>query len=109
MRYLVNFESEKDMIELSSMGIRRWKLQKALYLFCRRKGIPIHLGKRINNVNLRGSIVECILSDGSKTVGNLLFGCDGVNSVIRGCLFGKESIPTYTGITCLMGSGNFKN
>lgn len=34
-----------------------------------------------------------------------VFGCDGVKSMVRNQLFGKESPePAYTGVTCFMGA-----
>ena len=104
-KYLCNWKSEKDRHELSSMGIRRWRLQNALRDACLRENIAIELGRRINSASiLDNGQVRCCLSDGEEIISDLLFGCDGVKSSIRTSLFGSEIDPKYTGITCLMGS-----
>jgi salicylate hydroxylase len=103
-RHLTAFESKQDELELSSLGIRRYRLQSALHDACTKVGIKINLGKRINSIKVINGQTECILSDGKTVQTDLLFGCDGVNSVIRNNLFGESVIPKYTGITCLMGS-----
>ncbi|KAJ3250711.1 hypothetical protein HK103_003265 [Boothiomyces macroporosus] len=104
-KYLRQFASEKEEQELASMGIRRWRLQNALCDATAKAGIPIHFGKRVDAISiLNDGKVECSISDGSKLIADLAFGCDGVKSAMRSSLFGSESEPMYTGITCLMGS-----
>lgn len=93
-----------DLQELASIGIRRYRLQQCLVTACENAGIKIIYGNRINSVSIcANKTVDCTLSD--KTIVNcdLLFGCDGVKSAIRSSLFGQESDPEYTGVTCLMG------
>jgi 2-polyprenyl-6-methoxyphenol hydroxylase-like FAD-dependent oxidoreductase len=104
-KYLVKWENQKDQVELASMGIRRWRLQKILSEACALAGIPVIMNQRINSVStLSDGRVDCSMADGSHISTDFLFGCDGVKSVIRTSLFGSETEPKYTGITCLMGS-----
>ena len=104
-KYLCSFSSAKDEQELSSMGIRRWRLQNALRDACVREKIPIVMNVRMNSTSiLPDGRVKCLLSSGDEVICNMLFGCDGVKSAIRTSLFGSEIDPKYTGITCLMGS-----
>lgn len=106
-KYLVEWENETDEKELTSLGIRRWRLQKALSDACIEAGIEIFMNSRINSVkHLKNGKVECTLADNSTVIGDLIFGCDGVKSALRNSLFGSASNvePKYTGITCLMGS-----
>lgn len=103
-----------SLTQLHPHILHRWRLQKELVDECKRMGIILHLGRRINsvrtipqdaNTTATSGGVECTLDDGSTFNCDLLFGCDGVKSAIRGSLFGgKETEPKYTGITCLMGS-----
>jgi 2-polyprenyl-6-methoxyphenol hydroxylase-like FAD-dependent oxidoreductase len=93
---------------LSSIGIRRWRLQKLLADTCIEEGIPILMNTRINSVSFNNDkSVNCHLGDGKTIRADLLFGCDGVKSAIRTSLFStsQDVEPKYTGITCLMGSG----
>ncbi|KAJ3370707.1 hypothetical protein HDU91_006004 [Kappamyces sp. JEL0680] len=104
-KFLCEWKSEKDQVELASMGIRRWRLQKALCDACALAEIPIFTGKRINSSSiLPDGQVLCQIHDGSSVRCSLLFGCDGVKSAVRASFFGNEQEPKYTGITCLMGS-----
>ena len=105
--YLVNWKNAKDKNELASMGIRRWRLQKALWEACTKAGITIKMSLRVESVKLLDDgKVQCQMSDASTLIADLVFGCDGVKSAIRTSLFGSDVDPKYTGITCLMGSGN---
>ena len=108
--------------ELQSLGIRRWKYQQVLYEACLAAGIHIHFNKRLKNVTSVSSDdsgdAKTLLSfkDGSKVTTSLLIGADGINSKVRNYVTNpktttstepqEEYIPTYTGVTCLMGCAN---
>ena len=101
-------DSQKDTT-LQSVGIRRWRLQQALVDFCDYFSIPIHYGKRLDKVvdlagdgNFLGPF-ECRFLDGSVVRADVVFGADGVKSMVRESIFGRVD-PEYTGITCLMGA-----
>jgi salicylate hydroxylase len=95
--------------ELSSIGIRRWKLQKVLYDAMIAEGIPILFSKA--TVDVRQSdhdLTEVTFQDGTKRSTRLLFACDGGKSVIRGIVAGGASKLHYTGVTCMMGIAQCK-
>uniref|UniRef100_A0A7S2MSZ9 FAD-binding domain-containing protein n=1 Tax=Helicotheca tamesis TaxID=374047 RepID=A0A7S2MSZ9_9STRA len=96
----------KEKEELQSIGIRRWKLQKALYDAAVAAGIPVHFGKRIEKVTVReeDGLVECKFADDSAPcLAKVVFGADGVKSKIRESIVGTSKDPEYTGVSCLMG------
>jgi len=101
--------SGSDEDELAPIGIRRWKLQRALCDACEAAGIPIHFAKRVESVHETCQIgTRLIFSDGSKINARLVFGADGVKSKVRDSVMhgpGKTE-PEYTGVTCLMGSSS---
>uniref|UniRef100_A0A7S1ZA59 FAD-binding domain-containing protein n=1 Tax=Trieres chinensis TaxID=1514140 RepID=A0A7S1ZA59_TRICV len=94
--------------ELTPMGIRRWKLQRALYEACVEKGIPVHFGRRIEYVVKReGGLIELGFAGGecSPVLARVVFGADGVKSKVRDAVAGRNAQePEYTGVTCLMGA-----
>jgi salicylate hydroxylase len=101
--------SGRDDDELAPIGIRRWKLQRALCDACDAAGIPINFGKHVSAVGsaLDGMGAELTFSDGTKTTASLVFGADGVKSKVRDAVIGAGSQePEYTGVTCLMGSSS---
>ncbi|KAJ3196721.1 hypothetical protein HK101_007953 [Irineochytrium annulatum] len=104
-RYLCQWESVEDERDLSSIGLRRWRLQKALADACEKEGIAIKFNRRVMKLvkQEEDGTVVLELSDGSVVRHNLVFGCDGVRSVLRGALF-PQTEPSYTGVTCLMGA-----
>ena len=93
--------------DLSSIGIRRWKLQKVLYKRAINMGIPFFFKKAIKDVKeLDGGLVEVIFDDGDHRRTQLLFGCDGAHSGVRQAVAADATELSYTGVTCLMGLSN---
>lgn len=93
--------------DLSSIGIRRWKLQKVLYNAAIKMGIPFHFSKGTKDVIvLEDGSVEVVFGDGSRRRTQLLFGCDGAHSGVRNAVAANATTLSYTGITCLMGISN---
>lgn len=89
---------------LKSIGIRRWKLQKALYDFALAMGIEVHFNKGASGAEqLEEGLVRVDFEDGTSRLTRMLFGCDGGHSKIREVVAGNESKLVYTGVTCLMG------
>lgn len=74
-RFITKFENETDEIELASLGIRRWRLQKVLIDEAKRRGIKVILNQRVENVSMteQGRVVIKLLS-GSNIECDLLFG-----------------------------------
>jgi 2-polyprenyl-6-methoxyphenol hydroxylase-like FAD-dependent oxidoreductase len=90
--------------ELSSIGIRRWKLQKVLYNAAMDMGIPFHFKKATKDVIVReDDLVEVVFEDGTRRTTQLLFGCDGAHSMVRQVMAEGATTLEYTGVTCLMG------
>lgn len=89
---------------MQPIGIRRWRLQKALYDAVVEAGIPVHFAKRTCGVNSRkDGLVEISFEDGTHRVAHILFGADGTKSKVRETVAGVASKLNYTGNTCLMG------
>ena len=90
--------------ELSSIGIRRWKLQKVLYNAAIEMGIPFHFKKATKDViELDDGLIDVVFEDGTRRRTQLLFGCDGAHSMVRQVVAADATTLEYTGITCLMG------
>lgn len=110
--FLCQWETPQDEEERSSIGIRRWRLQKVLMEYCAEEGIPVTFNERvtrIENVDPKPNEQVKITFESGKTIStDLVFGCDGAKSAVRGSLFGTNSDmePAYTGITCLMGAAS---
>ncbi|KAI9024728.1 hypothetical protein DFJ74DRAFT_755984 [Hyaloraphidium curvatum] len=107
-RYLAEWPTRRDELELASIGIRRWRLQQALYDACLAADIPVKLGVRaeLDGQDAETGVVR-LKVDGKTVEADLVFGCDGVRSAIRAALF-PASEPDYTGVTCLMGAAPFR-
>lgn len=72
--------------QLQSLGIRRWKLQKALCDFASAAGIDIQFGKRMENVGPRidgKDGLTVTFADGSTRNARMVFGADGLKSKVR--------------------------
>ncbi|KAI9366858.1 hypothetical protein DFJ73DRAFT_5962 [Zopfochytrium polystomum] len=107
-RHLSSWATLEDERDLASIGIRRWKLQQALADACADAGVAVRFGLRVVGVAGRDAatgVVALELSDGSRVEADLVFGCDGARSVLRGSLF-PATEPEYTGVTCLMGAAD---
>ncbi|OOF98970.1 hypothetical protein ASPCADRAFT_513099 [Aspergillus carbonarius ITEM 5010] len=52
-------------------------------------------GKRVTRVNCEEGIVE--MENGEKVIGDLIIGADGIKSVVRGCVLGREVHARTTG------------
>ncbi|KXS13531.1 FAD/NAD(P)-binding domain-containing protein [Gonapodya prolifera JEL478] len=96
--------------DLQSVGIRRWRLQRAILRAVEREGgIKIVMGKKLKSLqNVEGDVsgpVTILFEDGSKVRADFVFGCDGAKSRTRENICGVLE-PVYGGITCLMGSAD---
>ena len=90
--------------EVQSMGIRRWRLQKALFDAVCAADIPVHFQKRTSNVLTReDGLVEISFEDGSKRLTRILFAADGGKSAVRQLVADPATKLEYTGVTCIMG------
>lgn len=75
-KYLLKYKNEQDAEQLSSIGLRRWKLQKALLEECIEQGIQVHFGKRVEMVENTSSGVQVNFADSTVIECDYLFGCD---------------------------------
>lgn len=93
---------------LHPLGIRRSKLQRALYDRVKAKGVNINFKKKIIGIDCDrlDGLIEITFADGTTRLTRLLFGADGSRSRIRELLAGPEHQLRYTGVTCLMGMSN---
>jgi len=98
-KHLCSWDSEQDLKERTSVGIRRWKLQKILLEAVQASDIPVHFGHRLVQLsNLEEGRVKLVFDSGAVQIADMVFGCDGLKSVTRSHLFGKEfPDPPYTG------------
>jgi len=97
-------ESALSDADLQPMGIRRWRLQKALFEAVQARGIPIFFNKKVSNVDRSSSgLVTLHFCDSSFRNTRLLLAADGSNSIIRNVVAGHLTKLTYTGTTCFYG------
>jgi salicylate hydroxylase len=108
---LCEWQSPTDEAERTSLGIRRWRLQKVLTSYAEKKyGIKLYFNHqlvKVTGIGAAGSMT-CWFQNGDQVEADLLFGCDGVKSPVRASLFGRgtETEPAYTGITLIMGAAD---
>lgn len=92
-------------LDLCSVGIRRWRLQKLLYEAVIEAGIPLHFSKAVANVIERDDDdrIQVVFQDGTTRYTELLFAADGGKSAVREVVAKGTFNLKYTGVTCLMG------
>ena len=90
--------------DLTSLGIRRWKLQKILLDAVRARGIPVFFGKETSQVEIQrdDGLTKIVFTDGTERLTHVLFAADGGKSTVRK-ICAPQSHLEYTGVTCLMG------
>lgn len=80
--------------ELQSIGIRRWRLQKALSDAVAAEGIVVRFRMRTEAVAPRADgRVEVTFGDGTTRVARLVFGADGLKSKVREAVVGCAQLP----------------
>lgn len=97
-----------DPTKLRTVGIKRWKFQTILLSAVQSRGIPVHFGKAIQEVqeNRSNGTVDVLLTNGTHLTASLVFGADGVNSAVRKHVAAglqQKNKLEYTGTTTLMG------
>lgn len=107
---LCEWRDAQDEEERSSLGIRRWRLQKVLYEHAVSLGIKVTFNAllvSVHNIGAAGAM-RCRFQSGAVVDADLLFGCDGVKSTVRAAMFGRGQgqEPHYTGVTVLMGAAD---
>ena len=107
---LCEWASAEDEAERSSIGIRRWRLQKVLLQHASKLGIEVRFGMTLQSLEGVRSVgpMTLVFKEGPRYHADFVFGCDGVKSVVRAALLGRgpEVDPAYTGVTVLMGAAD---
>lgn len=70
--------------EITSRTLKRADLYRGLRDEALRRGIRIEHGKRLVEAQDTGDGVRAVFADGSEEYGDLLIGCDGLHSTVRG-------------------------
>ncbi|MFC4008629.1 FAD-dependent oxidoreductase [Nonomuraea purpurea] len=86
-----------------SRTVRRADLYRALYEEAAGRGIPIHHGRRLVSAEQSGTDVRATFADGTTATGDLLIGCDGVHSTVRGAVDPLAPAAAYAGLISLGG------
>ena len=88
----------KDEFEVSSIMIKRGVLTKVLREEVLHKGIDLHFGKKLKNIeNVAGeSKVISHFEDDTSVHGNFLIGCDGIHSRTRKIIMPNAPDSSYT-------------
>ena len=85
-------------------GARQYTMHRADLLTAMEGTVPascVHLGKRLTSIEVGDRISLCF-ADGSSDSVDVLIGADGIHSVVRTHLFGKDK-PRFTGNVCFRG------
>jgi len=103
---------EKDSLKdygANSIMIKREFLTRTLREEVLSKQIPIHFGKKINDITNIGQLnVTAHFEDGTSAEGNLLVGCDGIYSKTRSIILPNSPKPYYTKMVATAGYSKIK-
>jgi len=89
--------------ERGSVVVRRTQLHEALREEAARQGIEVHFGARLAEITDTSDGVRARFADGREDAGDVLVGCDGINSVTRTFIDPDAPEPAYTGMVGLGG------
>ncbi|MCX4782716.1 FAD-dependent monooxygenase [Streptomyces sp. NBC_01264] len=89
--------------DITSRTLKRADLYRAVRDEALRRGIRIEHGKRLVDAQDTGDGVRAVFADGSEEHGDLLIGCDGIHSTVRGLIDPAAPAPTYSGLIGLGG------
>lgn len=87
----------------TSHTLRRADLYTAIHQQATARGIVVHHGKRLLEVEQTGDGVRAVFQDGSEATGEVLIGADGIHSVLRRLIDPDAPAPTYVGLVNLGG------
>jgi FAD-dependent urate hydroxylase len=82
----------------AALTIRRGRLVAVLAEQARRFGARIETGRRLVDAKAEDGGVVARFSDGGEVEGDVLVGCDGVNSTMRRIIDPTAPAPRYTGL-----------
>jgi 2-polyprenyl-6-methoxyphenol hydroxylase-like FAD-dependent oxidoreductase len=83
--------------------LKRADLYRAIHDQAVDRGIRIEQGKRLVSAERDGGGVRARFEDGSAAAGDILIGCDGINSTVRGIIDPNAPAPSYAGLLNLGG------
>ena len=81
--------------------IKRTDLMDVLHEAIDKAGIPIRFGKQLKTIKEDADGVHVKFSDGTTDSADMLFGCDGIHSVVRHSYVDPALVPVYSGIAGL--------
>jgi len=87
----------------TSHTLKRADLHRALHDEAAARGIVVHHGRRLVDVEQTGDGVRALFDDGSDATGEVLIGADGIHSVVRRRIDPDAPAPTYVGLVNLGG------
>jgi FAD-dependent urate hydroxylase len=82
----------------AALTLRRGRLVAVLAEQAQRRGAKIETGRRLVDAKAAGGGVVARFSDGGEVEGDVLVGCDGVNSTLRRIIDPAAPTPRYTGL-----------
>jgi 2-polyprenyl-6-methoxyphenol hydroxylase-like FAD-dependent oxidoreductase len=103
----IDEKNEKEEFGARSIMIKRALLIKALCKEVISKGIGLHLGKKLKNIeNMDDGKVIAHFEDGTNAKGDFIVGCDGIHSRTREIIMPDAPKPTYTKVVVTGGYTN---
>ncbi|WP_327257073.1 FAD-dependent oxidoreductase [Streptomyces sp. NBC_01244] len=89
--------------DITSRTLKRADLYRAIHDEALRRGIRFEHGKRLVDAQDSGDGVRARFADGTEEYGDLLIGCDGIHSTVRGIIDPAAPAPSYSGLIGLGG------
>lgn len=88
---------------ITGYTLKRTGLSQALLDAAENRGIQVEHGKRLIGAQHVDGGVRASFSDGSDATADILIGCDGIHSTVRGIIDPNAPVPTYAGLVNLDG------
>ena len=95
----VDLGNHKQRFGADTIAIKRGEINKILREEVDAQGIKIEWKKRLKDIQIakKGNSTMASFEDGTKSHGDFLVGCDGINSLTRQIVMPDASKPQYTG------------
>ncbi len=100
---------DKERYGVRGHVFKRKDIFKVLRDEAQRQGIPIHFGKRLEQVSRTTTRIEAIFQSGTTATGDLLIGADGINSSTRQVILPTSPKPNYAGLVDTGGFAQLSN
>jgi salicylate hydroxylase len=88
----------REKLGFSFRGVRRTTLHASLTDECKKQGVEVRWGYECTSFEQGEDSVSVKFANGETETGSFIVGCDGLHSVVRIGLFGKET-ASFTGLT----------